>query len=92
MKTTPNPYSGDRYLAEFFSQAVLLQLHFAPSYRDVEEFLPARGIVVLPWKNDDLQKGLAFFPYKTHFVIDERLEFIALIEDRLDSHLLTLSW
>jgi len=46
MKTTLNPYSGYRYPAEIISHAVWLYFRFALSFRDVEEILAARGIVV----------------------------------------------
>ena len=46
MKPTPNPYSGYRYPAEIISHAVWIYFRFALSYRDVEEILAARGIVV----------------------------------------------
>ena len=46
MKTTPNPYSGHRYPTVIISHAVWLYFRFALSYRDVEEILAARGIVV----------------------------------------------
>ena len=46
MKTTSNPYSGHRYPTVIISHAVWLYFRFALSYRDVEEILAARGIVV----------------------------------------------
>jgi len=46
MKTTPNPYSGCRYPVEIISYAVWLYFRFALSFRDVEEILAARGILV----------------------------------------------
>ena len=46
MKTTADPYSGYRYPAEIISHAVWLYFCFALSFRDVEEILAARGIVV----------------------------------------------
>ena len=46
MKTTPNPYSGYRYPVEIIIHAVWLYFRFTLSYRDVEEILAARGIVV----------------------------------------------
>jgi putative transposase len=46
VKTTPNPYSGNRYPVEIISYAVWLNFRFALSFRDVEEILAARGIVV----------------------------------------------
>ena len=46
MKQTPNPYSGYRYPSEIISYSVWLYFRFALSYRDVNEILAARGIVV----------------------------------------------
>ena len=46
MKPTHNTYSGYRYPAEIISHGVWLCFRFALSYRDVEEILAARGIVV----------------------------------------------
>ena len=47
---TPNPeppiYTGYRFSAEIISHAVWLYFRFSLSYRDVEELLAARGIVV----------------------------------------------
>jgi len=47
---TPNPeppiYAGYRFPAEIISHAVWLYFRFSLSYRDVEELLAARGIVV----------------------------------------------
>jgi hypothetical protein len=52
----------------------------------------ADRLAVLSGNNDNFQERLAFFSYKTHFVVYEGLEFIALIEDSLDTHLLSLFW
>jgi putative transposase len=46
MKPTPSPYSGYRYPTEIISHALWLYFRFALSYRDVEEILAARCIVV----------------------------------------------
>ncbi len=46
MEITPNSYSGYRYPAEIISHTVWLYFRFALSFRDVEEILAARGIVV----------------------------------------------
>ena len=46
MKINPNPYSGYRYPAEIISRTVWLYFRFALSFRDVEEILAARGVVV----------------------------------------------
>ena len=46
MKTTPNPYSGYRHPGEIISHAVWLYFRFALSFRDIEEILAARGILV----------------------------------------------
>ena len=46
MKTTPNPYSGYQYPAEIIGHAVWMYFRFALSFRDVEEILAARGIVI----------------------------------------------
>ena len=46
MNDTPNPYAGYRYPAEIISHAVWLYFRFTLSYRDVEELLAARGIIV----------------------------------------------
>lgn len=50
----------------------------------------ADRFAVLSCNKDHLQEFLAFFSRKTHFVIYERLEFVAPIEDSLDAHLLPL--
>ena len=44
MKTTSNPYSGYRYSTEIVSHTVWLYFRFALSFREVEEWLAARGI------------------------------------------------
>ena len=46
MKPSLNPYSGYRYPAEIISHAVWLYFRFTLSFRDVEEILAARGVVV----------------------------------------------
>lgn len=44
--TTPSPYKGFRFPVEIISHAVWLYFRFSLSYRDVEELLAERGIVV----------------------------------------------
>ena len=46
MNASKNPYSGHRYPAEIISHAVWLYFRFTLSFRDIEELLAARGIVV----------------------------------------------
>jgi transposase-like protein len=46
MKVTPSPYAGYRYPAEIISQAVWLFFRFALSFRDIEELLGARSIIL----------------------------------------------
>ena len=46
MNDTKNPYTSYRYPAEIISHAVWLYFRFTLSYRDVEELLSARGIIV----------------------------------------------
>jgi len=46
MNVVPSPYSGYRYPAEIISHAVWLYFRFALSFRDIEELLAARGIVL----------------------------------------------
>jgi len=46
MNKTENPYAGYRYPAEIISHTVWLYFRFTLSYRDVEEILAARGIIV----------------------------------------------
>ena len=46
MSASTHSYSGHRYPAEIISHAVWLYFRFALSFRDIEELLAARGIVV----------------------------------------------
>ena len=46
MNVAPSPYAGYRYPAEIISHAVWLYFHFALSFRDIEELLAARGIIL----------------------------------------------
>ncbi len=46
MNVAPSPYAGFRYPAEIISHAVWLYFRFALSFRDIEELLAARGIVL----------------------------------------------
>ncbi len=46
MKSAKNIYSGYRYPAQIISHAVLLYHRYALSFRDIEEILALRGIVV----------------------------------------------
>ncbi len=46
MNASTYPYAGHRYPAEIISHAVWLYFRFALSFRDIEELLAARGIVV----------------------------------------------
>jgi len=46
MNASTNPYAGHRYLAEIIRHAVWLYFRFKLSFRDVEELLASRGIVV----------------------------------------------
>ncbi len=46
MKTQPNPYHGYRYPAEIISHTVWLYHRFTLSFRDIEDLLAERGIVV----------------------------------------------
>ena len=46
MNASKNPYFAHRYPAEIISHAVWLYFRFALSFRDIEELLAARGIVV----------------------------------------------
>jgi putative transposase len=49
MNTTaaaPSPYKGFRFPAEIISHAVWLYFRFNLSYRDVEELLAERGVLV----------------------------------------------
>ncbi len=44
--TAPSPYKGHRFPQEIISHAVWLYFRFSLSYRDVEELLAERGIIV----------------------------------------------
>ena len=44
--TSPNIYSGLRYPPEIISHAVWMYFRFTLSFRDVEEMMAARGIIV----------------------------------------------
>ena len=44
--TAPSPYKGYRFPQEIISHAVWLYYRFSLSYRDVEELLAERGIIV----------------------------------------------
>ena len=46
MNASSNPYAGHRYPAEIISHSVWLYFRFSLSFRDIEELLAARGIVV----------------------------------------------
>ena len=46
MNVSTNPYVGHRYPAEIISHTVWLYFRFALSFRDIEELLAARRIVV----------------------------------------------
>ena len=46
MNASTNPYAGHRYPAEIISHTVWLYFRFSLSFRDIEELLAARGIVV----------------------------------------------
>ena len=46
MKSAKNPYAGFRFPAEIISHAVWLYHRFTLSFRDVEEILAERGIIV----------------------------------------------
>ena len=46
MNDARNPYAGYRYPAEIISHTVWMYFRFTLSYRDVEEMLAARGILV----------------------------------------------
>ncbi len=46
MNASTHPYAGHRYPTEIISHAVWLYFRFTLSFRDVEELLAARGIVV----------------------------------------------
>ena len=52
--TTTSPYTGFRFSQEVIAHAVWLYFRFSLSYRDVEELLAERGIIVTyetirPW-------------------------------------------
>ena len=42
-----SPYRGHRFPREIISQCVWLYFRFAVSFRDVEEMMAARGVVVV---------------------------------------------
>ena len=46
MKLSPNPYAGYRYPSEIISHAVWLYHRFTLSFRDIEDLLAKRGIIV----------------------------------------------
>jgi hypothetical protein len=46
MKTQPNSYNGYRYSGEIISYTVWLYHRFTLSFRDIEDLLAERGIVV----------------------------------------------
>jgi len=46
MKTSTNRYQNHRFPAEIISHAVWLYFRFCLSYRDVEELLFVRGVIV----------------------------------------------
>ena len=46
MNASTNPYRGHRYPTEIIRHAVWLYFRVALSFRDIEELLAARGIVV----------------------------------------------
>ena len=46
MKNTNNRYAGHRYPTDIISHAIWLYYRFTLSFRDVEELLAARGIIV----------------------------------------------
>ncbi len=46
MESSTNPYAGFRYPAEIISHAVWLYHRFTLSFREVEEILAERGIIV----------------------------------------------
>ena len=67
MKTILNPYSGYRYPTEIISHAVWLYFRFSLSFRDIEELLAARGIVVTYGKKHRVRfslKALAWISTK----------------------------
>jgi len=46
MDKQPNPYAGHRYPTEIISHAVWLYFRFTLSFRDVEDILAYRGVIV----------------------------------------------
>ena len=46
MNQKTNPYAGHRYPIEIISQAVWLYFRFMRRFRDVEEILAYRGVIV----------------------------------------------
>ena len=46
MNTSTNRYAGHRYPTEIISHAVWLYFRFTLSFRDIEELLAARGIIL----------------------------------------------
>ena len=46
MNASTNPYAGHRYPTEIISHAVWLYFRFTLSFRDIEELLATRGIVL----------------------------------------------
>ena len=46
MLATPSLYKGHRYPAEIISHCVWLYYRFPLSYRDVQEMMMARGVIV----------------------------------------------
>ena len=46
MKTQPNSYNGYRYPSEIISHTVWLYHRFTLSFRDIEDLLAERGIIV----------------------------------------------
>ena len=46
MNTPSNPYTGHRYPPEIIAHAVWLYHRFCLSFRDVEDLLAERGVIV----------------------------------------------
>ena len=46
MNKKPNPYAGHRYPTEIISHAVWLYFRFTLSFRDVEDILAYRGVII----------------------------------------------
>ena len=46
MNVVPSLYAGYRYPSEIISHAVWLYFRFALSFREIEELLAARGIIL----------------------------------------------